>query len=112
MNKMKLDLDSLFVESFDTSSGPEGRGTVRGHDTLMEPVQSAGRWTACICPPTSICIDTDNDASCAVTLCNDVTCACPSAGVSCTCPPPTGATCNEYSCAWTLCDHTCGKVCA
>jgi hypothetical protein len=111
MKKMTLDLDSLVVESFDTSAGLAGRGTVRGHDTLVEPYQSVGR-TACLCPITGFCIDTDDDASCAVTLCNDPSCTCPSVGVSCTCPPPTGATCDEYSCRWTLCDFTCNIHCA
>ncbi|HYH78713.1 MAG TPA: hypothetical protein VEX86_02930 [Longimicrobium sp.] len=32
MSKLRLDLDTLAVESFDTdSAGTQGRGTVRGH---------------------------------------------------------------------------------
>jgi hypothetical protein len=32
MAKIKLDLDSLQIESFDTVAPPETHGTVRGHD--------------------------------------------------------------------------------
>jgi hypothetical protein len=32
MNRQKLKLDDLLVESFDTVLGPPARGTVRGHD--------------------------------------------------------------------------------
>lgn len=34
MHKMKLDLDSLTVESFSTGAVARGTGTVRGHATL------------------------------------------------------------------------------
>jgi len=33
MNKMKLDLESLQIESFDTSEAREDRGTVNGHES-------------------------------------------------------------------------------
>jgi len=36
MNKMKLDLDALQIESFDTSEAREERGTVRGHDATED----------------------------------------------------------------------------
>ena len=100
MKKMTLDIDSLAVESFDTSSGLAGRGTVRGHDTV-EPVQSRFK-TECLCPVTSFCIVTDDDPSCAVTLCNDVTCACPG-------PTEVGPTCDELSCYLTQCLNTCAR---
>lgn len=34
MRKLKLDLDHLAVESFDTADEKRGTGTVMGHDTI------------------------------------------------------------------------------
>jgi hypothetical protein len=103
MKKMTLDLDALTVESFDTSADLfRERGTVRGHDTIGEPAQSQ-KPTQCLCPPTSICINTVDTPTCVVTACNDVTC---------TCPPATGPTCEQPSCRWTLCDFSCDIHCA
>jgi|GEM_PF-378334 len=101
MKKMTLDLDSLAVESFDTSAGVAGRGTVRGHDTVVEPVQSQ-KNTQCLCPVTSICIVTDDDASCGQTLCNQNTCACPG-------PTEVGPSCDQISCYLTQCLNTCAR---
>lgn len=100
MKKMTLDLDSLVVESFDTSSRLAGRGTIQGHDS-WEPVQSVGK-TACLCPVTSVCIQTVDYATCVVTACNDVTC---------TCQPDTiyGDSCDQATCRLTLCVNTCAR---
>lgn len=101
MNKIRLDLDALAVESFGTSdAGVDPRGTVQGHAT-EQPHQSGGKPTNCLCPPTHPCLISVNDVTCVVTACNDVTC---------TCPPATGATCDEFSCYITLCDWTCDRV--
>jgi len=102
MKKMMLDLESLVVESFDTSSGMAGRGTVRGHDS-WEPAQSQGKATACLCPVTSVCLQSVDDVTCVVTACNDVTC---------TCPPNTGASCDEDTCRHTQCNWSCDIRCA
>ena len=100
MKKMTLDLDSLAVESFDTTSGAlSARGTVRGHDTIGEPVQTDGK--TCLCPATSVCILTVDYPTCVVTACNNATC---------TCPPATGATCDQESCQYTLCNWTCDRI--
>lgn len=37
MKKLRLDLDNLQVESFDTSARADGMGTVHGHFTLNMP---------------------------------------------------------------------------
>ncbi len=87
MNKMKLDLDSLFVESFDTSSGPAGRGTVRGLDSWLEPETIAA---SCDCPPPPT----------GPTACGQATC-----GASCTCPY-TDVTCAGSTC-WQTCPDSC-----
>lgn len=42
--KLKLDLDSLEVQSFATADAPEGRGTVRGHGG-----QPCTYWGSCAC---------------------------------------------------------------
>jgi hypothetical protein len=35
MGKLRLDIEKLAVESFDTDGGNGGRGTVRGNDTIV-----------------------------------------------------------------------------
>lgn len=79
--KLKLDLDELQVESFDTAADEQGRrGTVRGNDL-------------CTCN----CCETD--ACTAQTACGQATCA-----VSC------NGTCNEWTCGdcyGTVVDATC-----
>lgn len=100
MKKMKLEVESLVVESFDTGPDAAGeRGTVRGHGgNTVQPAQS-DRGT-CFCQPTGFCIQTDDDFSCAVTLCNDPSCTCPS-------PTQFDPTCVGQSCGLTYCVDTC-----
>ena len=51
MEKLRLDLDALAVESFDTDrAGAAERGTVRGHERARTPLCSA--IDAC---PTRLC---------------------------------------------------------
>ncbi len=59
MNKLKLDLDELAVESFETCGGDREKGTVLGQELCTCP----GVTCANTCAPT-----------CAYT-CDDVTCA-------------------------------------
>ena len=84
-SKLKLNLDDLTVESFDTSRRPEKRGTVFGEQCTC--------YTNCTCPgcPTcdASCGDTC-DPSCAATClytCDDVSCL---GGDTC------GETCDDY----------------
>lgn len=99
MRKMRLQLESLAVETFDT--GPDralGRGTVRGQEDTMEPaVSDAG---TCRCPDTTLGQPTVNQASCGHTYCNQMTCGC---------QPPTqfDPTCAAPSCGLTYCVDTC-----
>lgn len=53
MKKMKLDLDALAVESFDTAPGTgAGHGTIRGHDSApTEPEEPDTIAATCDCPP-------------------------------------------------------------
>lgn len=79
MQKIKLDLDHLAVESFETAGQPEGRGTVQGHATNGQACASAvdacpsGRGCTVIGCDTNTCDTYDPD------LCPSVVDACPSA---------------------------------
>lgn len=91
MNKLKLDLDQLTVESFDTdASGTARRGTVRAHHS-------------------HVCALTDRDFTCANT-CNTCGASCGggcSGGYTCygTCVDPSCNTCS------TNCDQlSCGVI--
>ena len=88
MKKLRLGLESLAVESFDTAVEAEAdRGTVRGRDSATGPEEPDTIAATCTCPP-------PNTASCGGTC--DWTCA-----GGCT-----AATCGEYTCAQT-CPNTC-----
>ena len=50
MKKLRLDLDRVAVESFQTDAGARDGGTVNGNDVLASPGHSCLR-TRC-CPPT------------------------------------------------------------
>lgn len=61
MRKMKLNLESLNVESFATASAARGQGTVLGHvKTNGANTQCASAYDAC---PTGFCAPT-YDATC------------------------------------------------
>jgi len=57
MHKLRLDLDTLAVASFETVAAPAERGTVRGHDIPTNPWCAAATYrtycpdTLCTCPP-------------------------------------------------------------
>ena len=98
MNKLKLVLDDLSVESFDTTTVKKERGTVMGEQCTCP--------TVCTCPGCPSC-----DPTCAYT-CDDQTCPnCPTCADSCngTCPGQ-GWTCNE-SCGGTCFQSRCVDSC-
>jgi hypothetical protein len=84
MKKLKLELDNLAVESFDTTATHKSRGTVIGEQCTC--------YTYCnTCPGCPTC-----DATCAYT-CDDATCPqCPTCAASCngTCDDTCGG--NSY----------------
>jgi hypothetical protein len=81
-SKLKLNLDQLAVDSFDTSTAQSPRGTVHGEQCTCP--------TACTCPGCPTC-----DATCANT-CDDYTCA---ASCNGTCGAATcGNSCNRTDC--------------
>ncbi len=83
MKKLKLDLDQLSVESFDTAPTRSGQpdGTVKGFATLPEII------TCFTC-----------DATCSLTC-------------ELTCDDPTCSTCNGNTCEGTCGGHTCNGTC-
>ncbi len=92
MNKIKLDLDSLQIESFETTPDESGaKGTVHGLVGSGEP-EFCTDFTICIqiCPQPTIGT------------------ACPSFGSTCgnTCGGTCGSTCGS------TCGNTCGGTCA
>jgi hypothetical protein len=95
MRKMRLDLDSLFVESFDTTAAPaDAGGTVHGNAVTFQSYCSDGRT----------CIDTC-DGTCD-TDCGTCASECLSCESYCSCPTVCG------SCAYTMCGmyESCGET--
>jgi hypothetical protein len=85
MGKLRLELDQLTVDSFDTSVAQAEKGTVFGEQCTC--------YTACTCPGCETCDHT---------ACNQETCqtcqTCQGQGYSC------DPSCNELSCGG---GHTC-----
>lgn len=82
MKKLRLELENLAVESFDTSAGDRPRGTVVGEQ--------------CTCPGAQTCA-----ATCYLT-CDDASCP---GGQSCG-----GQSCLD-TCGHVTCDYTCRNSC-
>lgn len=83
MNKVKLNLDALKVETFDTTPGERARGTVMGQQDLCTC------QTQCTCP------------------------GCPTCANYLTCDPTCPETCDDYTCAetcWETC-RSCEGTC-
>ena len=111
MIKLKLHLDDLAVESFDTCDREKEKGTVVG-----EQCSCNGTCPLTVC---ATCANTCDDATCAYT-CDDATCpACPTCAASCngTCQNcgtdayscydtnccPINETCQQTNCGMELC---------
>jgi hypothetical protein len=95
--KLKLHLEDLAVDSFDTSASDTAKGTVFGEQCTC--------YTQCTCPGCPTCYASCNgtcDASC------NGTC-----GASCngTCDASCNGTCetlDSCDCSYDTCDYTCG----
>ncbi|HEY0016545.1 MAG TPA: hypothetical protein VGC13_09515 [Longimicrobium sp.] len=104
--KLKLNLEDLTVESFNTTTAEKPKGTVFGEQCTC--------YTNCTCPGCPTC-----DNTCAYT-CDDATCpACPTCAASCngTCQNcgtdayscydtnccPINETCQQTNCGMELC---------
>ncbi|HEU0016275.1 MAG TPA: hypothetical protein VFQ45_21530 [Longimicrobium sp.] len=95
MQKLRLDLDALEVESFDTVAGASAaRGTVKGHRTETEPIDyiDTAQFTCTTCPSAQSCpaVGCGGSAGCvtAYTDCGQ-------------------DTCGNYTCGWTYCVNSC-----
>ena len=96
MKKLRLHLDDLRIDSFDTTPSEKPKGTVFGEQCTC--------YTQCTCPGCPTC-----DATCASTCVN----TCDDASCAGTCDACTGPTCgDQYSCVpdlscggpeWTVC---------
>lgn len=95
--KLKLNLDELAVDSFDTTKNEAKTGTVFGEQCTC--------YTNCSCPGCPTC-----DASCNGSC--DYTC-----DVSCygtcgdTCDNSCNGTCFDYGCGYTALQTNCNEVC-
>lgn len=84
MRKLRLDMDDLRVESFETSAGESGAGTVRGHELTVNRVTDR------------------TSTSCGQVICDRQTVqTCVSCGDGCS------VTCFTCPGQATLCDFTC-----
>jgi hypothetical protein len=82
MKKLTLDVESLTVESFDTSwEARMARGTVRGRESVTGPEDPQSIVASCDCPPgtaASACgatCDWSCGGGCSVATCGQNTCA-------------------------------------
>ncbi|WP_420127810.1 hypothetical protein [Longimicrobium sp.] len=88
--KLKLKLDDLTVDTFQTTSPPKAKGTVFGEQCTC--------YTQCTCPGCPTC-----DASC------NGTCHASCNGTCVSCAASCNGTCGD-SCGYS-CDATCGASC-
>lgn len=96
MRKLKLEIDSLRVESFEPAAGPDGPGTVRGYLTAYyELCHEGDTWQqSCTC-----------EATCNARTCYSCATHCGSCATACgTCGEPAcTATCQLQSIPLTNC---------
>jgi len=86
MKKLRLNLDSLHVESFETALPVWGRGTVRPHDST-EPQEPQSIVATCECPGTG------------------------GASAWATCDWSCGGGCSNATCGGDTCWQTCADSC-
>ncbi|HEU0012184.1 MAG TPA: hypothetical protein VFQ45_00800 [Longimicrobium sp.] len=60
MKKVKLEVESLEVESFETAASGDEQGTVFGHATLV----CSEQWTCTSCDSNESCLEVSCGASC------------------------------------------------
>jgi hypothetical protein len=99
MQKLKLRLDDLQVDTFQTTSSQKQKGTVFGEQCTC--------YTQCTCPGCPSCYASCNgtcDATCNGTC--DASC---NGTCDASCNGTCGDTCNYTceSCQFSYCDHTC-----
>jgi hypothetical protein len=97
--KLTLNLDDLAVDTFDTTTAAEAKGTVFGEQCTC--------YTNCTCPGCPSCDDTC-PATCAYT-CDDHTCAASCNGTCEGCWTQYGDTC-QWTCTQTAQYTHCGDI--
>ncbi|HEX8695612.1 MAG TPA: hypothetical protein VF746_24575 [Longimicrobium sp.] len=116
MSKIRLDLDALQVESFDTTGGEKrARGTVQGNMAPETYYRYCGTdYGSCFESDCGGCTDFDScfgscDASCMNGTCGENTCQ---ASCNGTCNSCAGQyTCGDASCYGTCGEYTCDYTC-
>lgn len=98
MKKLRLELDALRVESFDTAGGAGGRGTVQGHNVTYG---ESWDWP---CEP----VDSDYTADPAQCQTQAYTCA---ASCNGTCHSCNGTCHSCYATCYGSCQRTCDNSC-
>jgi hypothetical protein len=88
MKKLRLNLDSLHVDSFQTASPVSGHGTVRPHENT-EPQEPESIVATCECP--------GNTGNCGT--------------ANATCYWSCGADCSNATCGNDTCWGTCANTC-
>jgi hypothetical protein len=93
MRKLRLDLDALAVESFDTEVRGFGRGTIAGNRYEANPAPFEGKETQSNCddchytlPPTCLSCDADVCTMASKTECPSCVNSCNGCGPTCACP--------------------------
>ena len=106
--KLKLHLEDLAVDSFDTSRPAQKEGTVFGEQCTC--------WTNCTCPGCPTCDNTACGQHTCDASCNG-TCAASCNG-TCNCPAPSGwETCGGFTCdggwncGYTALQTNCDQIC-
>jgi hypothetical protein len=105
MAKLKLDLDSLTVESFETTEQDQREGTVHGAQATLATCMHSCFTCALSCFRTC-------DASCQVLSCHG-TCSptCFTCGTSCHQVRTCGASCQHLTCGFSCLGQTCHISC-
>ena len=117
MGKLKLDLDALNVETFDTQPEERDGGTVLGNANVSGQVTCVSCYGTCA---TCVSCQGTCNLSCIVRTCAGVTCGVTCVGNTCffcteaaTCPATCAQTCQytckqtcAVTCKWT-CEYTC-----
>lgn len=87
MRKLRLDVESIEVTTFETDTDREDRGTVRGHNPVPPPTHTCGEIVTCAAWGT--CYETCDPARCQPTqapACNTLWPICPQDSANTGCP--------------------------
>jgi hypothetical protein len=88
MAKLRLDLEALVVESFETATPGAGRGTVEANQMVAEPVRSHSNCEGCYYTIIATCMSCgfDECTMASKTECPSCYNSCGDCGPTCACP--------------------------